>query len=183
MKNGYVLRIDLDFIKPPIWRRMEVPPNMTLGQLHFALQLAMGWENAHMHLFQVEGQDYGDKELDDFDERVNEDWIMLKRVLRDDVRKFHYLYDFGDDWSHTIKVEGESKSKVHQIRVLKGKRACPPEDCGGHWGYEHLLDVLADPHHKEHASMKEWLGGEFDPEAFDLDAINERLLRWQLTGP
>ena len=135
----------------------------------------MGWENYHLHQFIVGNTYFGepDPDFDAEDDRK----VKLSQIVRSEKQKFTYEYDFGDDWLHEILIE-----KIHQpeqgVRYpvcLKGKRACPPEDCGGVWGYDDLLEIIKDPDNKEYEEMMDWLGGEFDPESFDLDSINQRL--------
>ena len=140
----------------------------------------MGWTNSHLHEFEVSGTRYGDPDLleDDFGEADFEDSreSLLREVLDGRRRgfRFRYLYDFGDNWEHEILLEDQQTAdpKVKYPVCIAGERACPPEDCGGTWGYANLLEILADPKHEEHESYLERVGGEFDPEAFDIDETN-----------
>jgi hypothetical protein len=179
----YQLEITLLGSKPRIWRRFEVPANITLASLHYIIQTVMGWENSHLHQFTIGEERYGEiipdvvsgMDLEMTDERK----IKLGDVVGNVGDRFMYEYDFGDSWEHGLKVlkTGPPEPGVRYPVCLAGKRACPPEDCGGVWGYENLLEIIADPSHEEHGSMMEWLGEEFDPEAFDLDEINGTLRR------
>jgi hypothetical protein len=135
----------------------------------------MGWTNSHMHAFLVDGVEYGvpDPEM----EFKNELRAKLNKVAPYEKSKFRYEYDFGDDWDHNILVEKilPVDTLVKYPRCIGGKRACPPEDCGGVWGYVNLLEAIADPEHEQHREMLEWIGNEFDPEAFDMEAISQLL--------
>jgi hypothetical protein len=171
------LKVTLRHIRPPIWRRLQVPSDWTLGQLHRALQVSLGWTNSHLHQFDIDSTYYGDPEMDQELELHDERGVRLQDVAPAAKTKFIYEYDFGDGWEHQIVVEkvlpAEPASR-HPL-LLAGKRASPPEDCGGPWGYEELLAILANPKHKEHKAMRAWLGGTFDAEAFDLAETNKRV--------
>ncbi|HTU84865.1 MAG TPA: plasmid pRiA4b ORF-3 family protein [Solirubrobacteraceae bacterium] len=165
--------------KPPVWRRILVPAGIRLDHFHDAIQAAMGWLDYHMHVFSAEAGEYGvpDPDLGHRDERQ----ITLARVLQGSGDRLIYTYDFGDDWDHELAFEQEVPAEPGAVypRCVAGKGACPPEDCGGPWGYMDLRAVLADPGAESHDEMLEWLGlqhaGEFDPAAFDVDAVNESL--------
>ncbi len=177
----FLLRITLLGSEPPIWRRVAVQGDVSLFELHQIIQVAMGWENYHLHEFTIKGQNYGDpdNELDLGPSIVNDKQILLQQVISRARAKFHYLYDFGDDWQHEIVVEkitAPEEGRRYPF-CLGGARACPPEDCGGIWGYEELLHIISDPNHPEHHEHLEWLGGPFDPEAFDLETVNKLLAR------
>jgi hypothetical protein len=177
----YQLKITLREISPPIWRRVQVSSNMTLGDLHWVIQTAMGWTNSHLHSFTIEGLEYGmilpdELGFDDI-ETHDETLVKLNKIIPGEKFKFPYLYDFGDSWEHDILVE-----KVLPVdpaatypTCLQAKRACPPEDCGGTSGYAQLLEVMQNPRHDDYESMLEWLGGAFAPEAVDLQKINLEL--------
>jgi hypothetical protein len=178
----YQLKVTLKEIRPPIWRRLQVPGDIPLSQLHEILQDGMGWSNYHLHLFEIGArsftglgidEDWSDIESDDEDDSR----VELREVLTRAGQKFRYKYDFGDGWDHEIVVEKilpPAAGARHAV-CLAGKRACPPEDCGGPWGYQDLLKALRDPHHRRHEDLTEWVGGSFDSEAFSLDEINDRL--------
>ena len=173
----YQLKITLERIRPPIWRRVQVSETILLPQLHDLIQAVMGWHGEHLHAFQVGTLSYGQHgfELDDLME--DERRVRLSQIAPFEKSKFRYEYDFGDDWCHTILVEKilpVESGKDYPV-CLTGKRACPPEDCGGIWGYSAFLEAISNPEHEEHEEMMEWFGGEFDPEAFDVAAVNTKL--------
>lgn len=165
--------------KPPVWRRLLVPGEIRLDQLHGAIQLAMGWSDYHMHVFSTDSREYGapDSDLGFLDERQT----TLSRLLSEPGDRIHYTYDFGDNWDHEIMLEKVLGADPEQLypTCVTGKGACPPEDCGSVWGYARLREVLADPSDEEHASMLEWLelesASDFDAAAFESDAVNELL--------
>jgi Plasmid pRiA4b ORF-3-like protein len=165
--------------KPPVWRRLLVPGTMRLNRLHGVLQAAMGWQDYHLHAFSAAGVDYGprDPELDHRDERKT----TVDGVIRRPGERMRYVYDFGDGWEHDIVVEEvlAAEPGARYPACLAGRGRCPPEDCGGVWGYADLRETLADPTHEEHADMLEWLGiataADFDPDAFDPGEVNAQL--------
>ncbi len=181
----YQLKIELEGIAPSIWRRVLVPGKISLGRLHAVIQMAMGWSNAHLHQFIVDRKIYSEptfelNEFGDMPDVRNENRYFLKNLVPRAGKVIVYEYDFGDSWTHRIKVEKileQEPSTGGKIICIDGARACPPEDCGGVWGYQDMLQVLKDPEHEEHESTLEWLGQEFDPEAFDLAATNNGLRR------
>ena len=173
----YQIKISLRGIRPPIWRRLEVFSETTLDQLHLIFQVAMGWASYHLHQFSIEGEEYGQPDPD-YSHTVNDERnVRLYQVVPIENFKFSYEYDFGDSWEHTVLVEKiltEEKGKGYP-NCSKGKRACPPEDVGGVWGYVDFLEAIQNVKHPDHEDMLEWVGGEFEPEKFDLKYINERL--------
>ena len=177
-KNSvYQLKITLNGSKPPIWRRIQVTDNTTLDKLHQTIQAVMGWGGYHLHQFIVAGEYYG-RPHPDYDLEMHDDRkVRLSQVMFQEKDKLVYEYDFGDGWEHAVLLEKilPLETGTRYPVCLKGKRACPPEDCGGIWGYANFLDAIGDADHPEHDDMLEWIGGEFDPEAFDLDDINLRL--------
>lgn len=177
----YQIKVTLKHSKPPIWRRIQVAGDTRLDKLHLILQEVMGWENYHLHQFIVGGTYYGKPhpDYDDFFEMKDEKKVRLNQIAPREKSKFTYEYDFGDSWEHELLVEKvlPPESDVHYPCCIKGKRACPPEDVGGVWGYDSFLEAIQNPADPEHEDMLEWIGGEFDPEAFDLDEINEALRR------
>ncbi len=138
----------------------------------------MGWENEHLHAFRIDGLRYGPAD-DTFSDEVDELTVSVTDTLGASGRG-EYDYDFGDSWEHELVVEKPKEPLVLNgiATCIAGKRACPPEDCGGVWGYANLLEALADPSHDDHEDSLEWLGEEFDPEAFDPAAVNARLARF-----
>lgn len=174
----YQLKVILLGIEPPVWRRIQVLSSTTLAELHEILQSVMGWENDHLHQFLKDEKHYGpvdgESESDDTDD---EEKTLLSDVVSRARSKFSYQYDFGDDWMHEIVVEkvvlpdGDTKYPV----CLDGARACPPEDCGGAWGYENLIEIVKNPKHPDYEERREWLGPKFDPDAFDVARANKAL--------
>jgi hypothetical protein len=169
------LKVTLQGVKPPIWRRLIVPAELTLDEVSAVILAAMGWENSHLHGFVIGRVHYGMADVDGMDDVQDERAYRLGDVAAVKSR-FVYEYDFGDGWKHQVVVEKElMDSDGPPLRCLDGRRACPPEDCGGSWGYEELLAILANPRHPEHEERLEWVGGAIDPEAFDADEFSQRL--------
>ena len=166
------LKVTLRGAKPPIWRRLLMPGAMTLADLHDAIQGVIGWHNSHLHAFEIGGEQFGDPSF--IDDATDETTVTLGELLRSSVVRFTYTYDFGDDWAHAVAFEKSHPAAEAEAlpRCLAGKRAGPPEDCGGIWGYQHLLEVLADPAHPDYAEQREWIEEELEPEIFDIDRAN-----------
>ncbi len=178
--NVYQLKVTLKYLRPPIWRRLQVSNNVTLQKLRNILQDAMGWYGGHLHQFTIQGANYGepDPQYEGMGmEMKNEKRFRLDQVVSAPKSKFIYEYDFGDSWMHEILVEKilPPEKGIRSPVCLAGARACPPEDCGGVGGYANLLEAINDPGHPEHEDLLEWVGGGFDPEAFDLVHINARM--------
>jgi hypothetical protein len=173
------VKVTLRGAKPPIWRRLEVPSGITLLRLHHAVQAAFGWEDDHLWVFETPAGQYGNAGRDLGHRSASS--AKLSDVAAFTGDRIRYTYDFGDDWEHDISVEDvlPAEPGVAYPRCTAGRRACPPEDCGGIWGYQDLLEVLADPRHAEHAAALEWLGlgsaAELDPAHFDLGEVNDAL--------
>jgi Plasmid pRiA4b ORF-3-like protein len=171
------LDVTLDDIEPRIWRRIEVPSSITLAGLHDVIQGAMGWQGYHLHQFEIGDTVYG---VDDGEgpEVVDESRTRLGDVAPEGT-VFTYEYDFGDSWAHSIEVSQVTAPAPATTypRCVAGERACPPEDCGGPWGYTELVDALADPRHEQHEELLEWVGDSFDPAEFDLAEVNARMGR------
>jgi Plasmid pRiA4b ORF-3-like protein len=179
----YEIKIELWEVRPAVLRRVQVPGDMSLAGLHAVVQVAMGWTDSHLHEFEVNGVRYGLPDPDwDVDEVRDEARAKLFRLLGQGDR-MNYVYDFGDGWTHRLTVEKvlAAEPGVAYPRCVSGRRACPPEDVGGPWGYDGFLEAMADPTHPEHEQYREWVGGPFDPAAFDLDEVNEELagLTWR----
>lgn len=173
--KAYQLKVTLRHTKPPIWRRLEVRGDTILGRLHDMLQVAMGWSDSHLHQFLVKGVLYGVPEPDWGLDVKDEAKVRLDQVLRKPKDKLIYEYDFGDGWEHDVVVEQVLPIEPGRERyplVTGGRRACPPEDCGGIMGFYRLLQILGDPEHPEHEEMLEWAGGEYEPARFDADEVN-----------
>ena len=176
----YGIKVTLLGTKPPIWRRLLVPASMPLAKLHDVLQTAMGWHDCHMHEFRAGERHFGRPDPEDISMGMqveNERNIRLSSVLRRLGAKLIYTYDFGDNWKHAIVLEKllpllpDMTSPI----CIDGSLACPPDDCGGIPGFYELLDALADPNHKQHQEMRDWIGGDFDPQAFSVEDVNRKL--------
>ena len=185
----YQLRIALRRTKPPIWRRVLLPPSMHLDTLHHLIQAVMGWEDSHLHMFRKGDRRYSmpgpwdndwresatSRHLDAREHRISQ---LLKRE-KDWIT---YMYDFGDSWEHKITLQKilPYDRTVRLPACVGGRRRCPPEDCGGVWGYYEMLEILKDPNARDHDHMKEWIGEHFDPEVFSAQAVDMMLgkMRW-----
>jgi len=176
----YQLKVTLKHIRPPIWRRVQVPGDIGLAALHGVIQTAMGWDDYHLYAFTVDGEPYyQDRETAmEIGGRII-GRTRLNQVVTREKAHFLYEYDFGDDWEHEILVEKivPAEPGIQYPRCLAGKRACPPEDVGGVWGYEQFLEAIANPDDEEHDDLLQWAGGEFDPEAFDVERTDAALGR------
>jgi hypothetical protein len=172
----YQLKITLKDIKPPIWRRVIVP-DCSLDDLHEIIQITMGWESTHLCSFKIGDIEFTHPEMDDGELNMEDSTATsLSGVILNEKQKLRYSYDFGDGWQHEIVVEkiGKPETGRSYPECIKGTRACPPEDVGGPWGYMGYLEAIADPDHEQHEEFLDWRG-EFDPEAFDLDSVNDQL--------
>lgn len=193
MKNTrYQIKVTLKNIRPPVWRRLLVPADCTMDALHSAIQTAMGWMDGHLYAFHGKNRWL---EIPDPDNMWDAGWSS--RPKPEDSAKIHlsdlakpgekinYDYDFGDGWEHAILIEKAIETDDIAARkavCLKGKRACPPENCGGPWGYQRLLELLDTPEQELDFDGKEkleWIGGEWDAEAFDPDEVNQALADWK----
>jgi hypothetical protein len=172
----YQMKVTLKGITPPIWRRFQVTGDTTLYVFHGVVQTVMGWLGGHMHEFEIHGTPYGDP-AESEEEVIDEGRVTLGRLIFAEKDKFLYVYDFGDNWEHEVLVEKilPIEKGTHYPVCLAGKRACPPEDCGGPLGYKELLEILMDPNHPEHDDRFDWLPGDFDSEKFDLQLVNENI--------
>ena len=173
----FQLKVTLKRSKPLIWRRIQVRGDTTLGALHDIIQIAMGWTNSHLHQFIVGRTYYGEPHPDYGLEMNDQDAVQLDEIVEKKKDRFVYEYDFGDGWEHAILVEEvmEPDPDATYPRCVKGKRSCPPEDIGGSWGYAEFLEAIEDEDHPRHAEYMDWIGGEFDPDAFDREEVNEIL--------
>ena len=177
LRKVYQIKVSLRDIRPPIWRRIEVLSDTTLEKVHMILQLGMGWNNYHIHQFTIGRVVYGQPHPD-FDYEVKDERkVKLSQMALKENTKFVYEYDFGNRWEHMVLIEKilpVEKGK-HYPYCSKGKRACPPEDVGGPWGYADFLEIVQDATHSEHDNMLKWVGGEFDAEKLNLELVNENL--------
>lgn len=186
-------RVVLRDIEPPVWRSIEVPASYTFWDLHVAIQDSMGWQDCHLHAFRARNPETA--ELDQVgipgdvpfegEPEVLPDWdVPVADYLFQAGDHAAYEYDFGDGWEHEVILEavGKRQARIKYPRCLAGERACPPEDCGGPWGYAELLQAIADPNHEAYASTMTWLGGPFNPEAFDASHVrfDDPGKRWRI---
>lgn len=176
----YQFKIKLLDIKPAIWRRIQVP-DCTLVDLHEYIQAAFGWENYHLHQFDIDGERYGQPapDGDDFGmDFKDETDVLLSKLIPKSGRPSHWIYeyDFGDGWRHEVLCEGfpPADPKVNYPLCVEGERACPPEDCGGPWGYADYLAAIRDPQHEQHKELLGWRGP-FDPEAFEAKKATQEM--------
>lgn len=174
----YQIKVMLNHSKPSIWRRFLVPEGMNLEALHHTLQIVMGWDNEHLHVFHHGKRRYGipDEEYDDG--TVDELEYTVGDLLDKEGDSLTYLYDFGDGWEHEVLLEKilPWRADAELPRCTAGERACPPEDVGGVHGYERLLRILCKPNHPEYEEMLEWLGDDYNPRHFDKDEVNDDLI-------
>lgn len=170
------LRISLNDVTPDVWRHIVVPSSILLPELSRVLETVMGWEGYHLHQFVVADILFGAPNEDD-DWSIDYRKVTLQQISRQPGSTFEWHYDFGDGWVHSVEVQavGEPDPERATPVVLGGARACPPEDCGGPWGYAELLEAIADPDHEQHDELIGWVGAGFDPDAFDVGAVNRRL--------
>jgi hypothetical protein len=181
----YQIKITLLGTRPAIWRRLLVPADLTLLQLHNVIQIAMGWDDSHLHEFYIGKQAFGEPDpMATFLDRPksgNERTTRLSSVLGKVRAKAKYLYDFGDGWEHEIVVEKILASEPGQVYPIcvAGELSGPPEDCGGLGGFYNLLEAIADPEHEQHEELQDWVGEDFDPTSFSMDAVNRQLARLQ----
>jgi len=175
----YQFKITLQDLTPPIWRRIQIPETYTFWDLHVAIQDAFGWADYHLHEFKIlhptskqnvrigfPDDDFGRDILVNWKERISDYFTLANN-------KSNYIYDFGDDWVHSVVLEKilTCEKNISYPRCINGKRACPPEDCGGIRGYEEFLKAIKDPKHEQHKEMIEWIGYDFDSEHFDPNDI------------
>jgi hypothetical protein len=173
----YEIKVEIQGIEPCIWRVIRVPPRTSLRKLHRILQKAMGWTNSHLHLFKVDGKQYGEPNPEWDFEVLDEGKLTLEKIFTGGIKSFQYEYDLGDDWVHEITLIRQIESEETKPGCIDGARACPPEDCGGEQGYYNFLVALADPDNEEHESTLEWVGGNYDPNFFDTGKVDRALKR------
>jgi hypothetical protein len=173
----YQVKVTLTDSKPPIWRRVQVTGDTTLHMFHKILQTVMGWTDSYLHLFIIDRVFYGKPDPEYHFEVKDEKDFTLSQILTNEKGKFIYEYDFEDCWQHDVVIEDLLSSKKGLLYpiCLGGKRACPPEDCGGIWEYTDILEAVQDPRHPEYYNMLKWVENGFDPGSFNLEEINRKL--------
>ena len=173
---AYQLYVELEWVAPKVWRRFLVPTPIDLPLLHATLLFGMGWQGGHIHEFVIGRDKYGPTDMAELDDIADEENVTLREALGA-KKTFTYVYDYGDDWRHKVKVERivTLDAPIDTGMCIGGENACPPEDVGGAPGYEQFLEALADPNHSEHRNLMEWIGGSFDPTAFSVAEVNDRL--------
>ena len=185
---AYQFKVSLEGSKPPIWRRLLIPDNFTFIDLHAVIQASMGWENAHLFAFRHPGEyrrDIGIPSEDDWSgaEVRDAQEVRLRDEFKQEKQKMQYEYDFGDGWQHVVLLEKIPDEKILAPQCLKGKGACPPEDCGGLWGYYGMIETVNDPKSPDHQDMREWLGmkrgAKWNPEEFDIEECRRRVTHYQ----
>jgi pRiA4b ORF-3-like protein len=173
------LKITLDDVKPQVLRRIEVPLTIRLDRLHEVLQAALGWTNSHLYELRVQDVGWGIPDPDFADGPLDARKARLNDVLEDlGIRTLHYLYDFGDGWEHTIKIERveDAVPGILYPRLIDAAGRCPPEDVGGPWGYEEFLAAHNDPKHERYAEFADWMEpGTFDANDVDRDALKRQV--------
>ena len=167
------LKVTLRGIRPPIWRRLEVPSRLPLSALHDAIHAAMGWEGHHLYVSDVPRRRYGDPAP--VDGVADDARLTVGGVLKSGVGRFSYTYDFGEDWVHEIEGMKVAAGGRRYPASAAGKRNCPPQDCGGIWGYGDLVTALADPSRCEADEWSEWMQLGFDPEQFSVEIVDARV--------
>ncbi len=175
------MKISLLGIEPLIWRRIQVPDDMSLGRLHDIIQVAMGWRDGHLHAFHIGDRHYGipDREFSDPNFKIyQEKNVKISSILEKGFRSFKYEYDFGDGWEHEVLVEEfpEFDPQLTYPRYIDGARRCPPEDVGGIGGYFDFLEAVMNPRHPEHKEMRAWYGGVFKPDELNIESIEIGLM-------
>lgn len=180
----YQLRVALRGTRPPIWRRFLVSPSMRLSRLHDVIQVVMGWEDCHLHMFRKGPRRFmlPNPWMDEMTSLgrpsiLDERKYRVGQLLTREKEWIEYDYDFGDSWHHRIALQ-KMLPRDPAVRLpvcVSGKRRCPPEDCGGVWGFYEKLQILADPEHEEHEWISEWMDGEFDVDGFSVKEVNEVL--------
>ncbi|GAB4363286.1 MAG: plasmid pRiA4b ORF-3 family protein [Calditrichia bacterium] len=182
-KKIYQIQVALKHYRPKIWRRLLVPSDLFLADLHKIIQTAMGWTNSHLHQFIKDKRFYSKMEPEDELWRspriidYDKNKIRISDLLQAEKEKIIYEYDFGDGWEHDVileKILPFDENLTYPLCVA-GKRHCPPEDCGGPLGYAHMLEVLKNSKHKEYTMFRDWLRDDFDPDYFNIEEVNKFL--------
>lgn len=178
-KKFYQVHIGLMEAKPEIWRSILIPSDILLKNFHLVIQVAMGWHNSHQHQFVYQEVFYGEPDDEMWGDMEDYSNVKLSDLLKKEEDSLMYEYDFGDGWMHQVVLEKvlTEPGVSHIPFCLKGKGNCPPEDCGGFFGYANMLEILKDPEHDDYEEYADWVGDDFDPEYFNLEKTNTRLHR------
>lgn len=177
------IRIALQDIEPPVWRRVQVPVDYSLRHLHDVIQAVMDWLDYHLHQFEIGEKLYGQPEIAGGDHSgpklYSDRNTRLAQLIERGVERFIYTYDFGDDWQHDIEFERTLRARagIEYPILVAGERQSPPEDCGGPFGFLEIVDALSDPDHPDHEELFDWYGERFDPEDMNLDTVEAMLSR------
>jgi hypothetical protein len=177
----YQIQISLNGFKPKIWRRLFIPSDLLLSDFHMIIQISMGWENDHLYQF-IKGRTfYSPEDTSDEVNNVEYEKIKISDLLKKEKDKILYEYDFGDSWTHDVILEKilPTDDKLKNPVCIDGKMACPPEDCGGIWGYANILKILKQPSHEDYEDSLSWVGSDFKPDHFDKEAVNKVLKRFK----
>ncbi|MCW3124835.1 MAG: Plasmid pRiA4b ORF-3-like protein [Bacteroidetes bacterium] len=177
MGTIFQFKVTLRNVKPVIWRRFLVKDDITFWDLHYTIQIVMGWENCHLHQF-AKGRDRYIGDLVQMEGEVeDEDEILVKTIFDKPGTTIRYDYDFGDGWEHDIVLEKilEVDPGLYYPRCIKGKSNCPPEDSGGPYGFMNMMEILASGKGRQKKEILEWLGDDYDPAKFNLQEVNEIL--------
>ena len=185
MQEIIQLKISLTHSKPLIWRQILIHKDITFFELHHIIQIVMGWGSYHLYEFKLEGYRIGEVDEEEknngygSDEVLDSTTIKISDVVTQSKDIINYLYDFGDGWKHRLKVE-----KFHGIdkvlnypNCIDGQMNCPPEDCGGIGSFYHCIDVLKDKKHPDHKEVNQWFNKKYNPEQFDKEKINRKLIK------
>jgi len=170
------LLVQIDGISPPVQRRVLVPLGMRLDDLHFVLQIAIGWQNCHPFEFEAGGKTWGLVDRDSTENPLPAETVALADIVPLGPT-FRYNYVFGEDWQHDVTIESVSNAQAGAIypQLLDAQGRCPPEDIGGPAGYDAYLQALRDPEHWHHEAMVEWDDPDFDPAEPGLASLRSNL--------
>jgi hypothetical protein len=172
-RSVFQFKITLLGTNPKVWRRFRVQSDITFRQLHNVVQIVMGWENYHLYAFAYDWHHFTEYEMGAEDKSPSH---RLNEFIQHEGTIIGYEYDFGDRWQHHLfleKILTTSRKPVPSCTA--GRRACPPEDCGGIWGYTELAKAMKIKRGRRYREFREWHGGYFDPEEFDIEAVNSQL--------
>lgn len=177
------IKVTLNDVEPPVWRKFIISTLATLEELHIVIQKTMGWQNCHLYDFSVNNgkRKFSPNDMSDLfgneDDFEDPSKVTIASLMMMGVRDILYTYDYGDGWEHTVEIEKEviCQPDVKYPLCTEGFGACPPEDCGGPYGYANLCSILSNPKDEEYKEMREWVGREFDPTKFSIGKANKNL--------